>query len=184
MRQKIFAVIALLIFSITVYFVMTGQTVDPEIAEADERERQKEKEKEEKADETKGVEVDEEDAKKSGKKGMEDQYMIEPPFFRLPTIRVAILKDDGKIAGYLHLKLEMEAASLDDFNEAKILLSRLVDGIFADLYSALSNLWVNKEDPKIEVIKERVQRIADKILGKGKIKSVFVRQIFLDRQQL
>lgn len=175
---RIFITIALLIVSMALYLLFSGPTLNSKVEEIEEITKENAEESE--------SETDEKNKKKDKKKFREDEneYAIEPPFFSLPTIRIAILKDDGKIAGYLHLKLEMEAASIDDFNTARILLPRLVNGIFEDLYSALSNLWINKENPKVDVIKERVLKVAEKILGKDKIKSVFVRQIFLDRLEL
>jgi hypothetical protein len=137
---------------------------------------------EEEAEEIKKLKEDndESDEKKIGKRDLnEELYVIEYPFFRLPTLHIPVLKD-GKVTAYFHLKVGMEAFSPDTFNEARILQSRLIDGIFSDLYAALSNLWINNEDPKIEVIKERVLRVSNKILGKDKIKSVFARQVFLD----
>jgi flagellar basal body-associated protein FliL len=110
----------------------------------------------------------------------EQLYFLEPPFFRLPTFRIPIIRQ-GKLFAYFHLKIEMEANSHQSFDLAKFLLPRLVDRIFSDLYVAMSNLWSVTVDPTSEAIKERIYRVCEGVLGKGKIKSIYIPQIIIDR---
>ncbi len=175
-RLRVLIAVSFAILVLISYFAFTGKTLDSKVAEIEKNDQDMEQQNDGMYDEG-----DQNEKIKGMRNHILDQERVVPPFFRLPTIRVPIVKD-AKVTGYLYLKLEMEASSMDNFNEARILLSKLVDGIFTDLYSALSNLWISKENPKAEVIRERVLRVSNNILGKNKIKSVFVRQIFLDRQ--
>ncbi|MCX7337908.1 MAG: hypothetical protein NTX76_01315 [Alphaproteobacteria bacterium] len=102
------------------------------------------------------------------------EYFLSPPFFRLPPLIVPIVKQ-GEVVAYYFVRMEMEASSLAVFSEAKVSLVKLIDGVFADLYAALGTLWQGAGDPDQSVIKERVQRVADQVMGKGKIKSVYIR---------
>jgi flagellar basal body-associated protein FliL len=120
------------------------------------------------------------EGKEAHKPSEEQLYFLEPPFFRLPTFRIPIIRQ-GRLFAYFHLKVEMEANSHQSFNLAKFLLPRLVDKVFTDLYVAMSNLWSVGADPTSEAIKERIYKVCDQILGKGSIKGIYIPQIIIDR---
>lgn len=117
---------------------------------------------------------------KAHKPAEEQLNFLEPPFFRLPTMRVPIVRH-GKLFAYMYLKVEMEADSHETFDLAKFLMPRLVDRVFSDLYVAMATLWIETVEPSSEAIKERVYAVTKQILGKGKIKTIYVSQILIDR---
>ena len=105
---------------------------------------------------------------------------LEYPYFRLPMIAVPVVRD-GRVHAYLHLRIAMRAISHESFKKSKILLPRLVDGIYSDLYKAFENLWNQRYDPTTSVIKERVFAVTEKILGKNHIDTIYLREIVFKR---
>ncbi|MES2607313.1 MAG: hypothetical protein V4544_01055 [Pseudomonadota bacterium] len=108
------------------------------------------------------------------------KLFLEFPYFRLPLIIVPIVRD-GHVHAYLHLRIAMKANGREGFRRAKVLLPRLVDGIYSDLYKSFENLWNTRSDPKVSVIKERIFYATEKVLGHKHIETIYIREIIFKR---
>lgn len=108
------------------------------------------------------------------------KLFLEFPYFRLPMIIVPIVRD-GQVHAFLHLRIAMKATGRESFQRAKVLLPRLVDGIYGDLYASFSNLWNMRSDPKVSVIKERIFYATEKVLGQKHIETIYIREIVFKR---
>lgn len=132
---------------------------------------------------SKGKQSSESDVKDETQK-REDalKLFLEFPYFRLPMIIVPIVRD-GKVHAFLHLRIAMKATGYESFKRAKVLLPRLVDGIYGDLYASFSNLWNMRSDPKISVIKERIFYATEKVLGNKHIETIYRREFVFKRTE-
>lgn len=110
----------------------------------------------------------------------EAQYFLEYPFFRPSPIRLPILQDE-QIVGYVFLKIEFEAFDKDSYEESRIKLPRITDQINIDLYAIFSSLWIPGHEPSINLMKKHIRRSCEKIMGKKKIKSVLIREFFIEQ---
>lgn len=108
------------------------------------------------------------------------KLFLEFPYFRLPMIIVPVVRD-GRVHAFLHLHVAMKATGDKTFKRAKILLPRLVDGIYSDLYASFSNLWNMRSDPKPSVIKERIFAVTEKVLGHKHIDTIYFREFIFKR---
>lgn len=105
---------------------------------------------------------------------------LEYPYFRLPMLNIPVIRN-GQPHSFIYLRLAMKATNYKAFTKAKILLPRLVDAIYSDLYKAFENLWDARSDPTALVIKERVFAMTDQILGQHVINEIYVREMFFKR---
>ena len=110
------------------------------------------------------------------------QLFLTPPYFKLPVLSIPIIRG-GVVAATLHLKLEMKASDRDSFERAKVLIDRLIDAIFTDLYGAFSNLWIQQYDPSPDVLKERVAECTKRVMGEGKVEDIYLKEIYFNRSQ-
>ncbi len=108
------------------------------------------------------------------------RLFLEYPCFRLPVLIVPVIRD-GRVHAFLFLRIAMKATGRTAFKKSKILLPRLVDGIYTDLYKAFGNLWNSRQDPATSVIKERIFAVTEKILGKNHIETIYLRDMFFTR---
>jgi len=108
------------------------------------------------------------------------RLFLEYPCFRLPVLMVPVVRD-GRVHAFLFLRIAMKATGRVAFKKSRILLPRLVDGIYTDLYKAFGNLWNPRQDPTTSVIKERIFAVAEKILGKDHIETIYLRDMHFTR---
>jgi hypothetical protein len=125
---------------------------------------------------SKGEQSSESDVKDEAQK-REDalKLFLEFPYFRLPMIIVPVVRD-GQVHAFLHLRIAMKANGRESFQRAKVLLPRLVDGIYGDLYASFSNLWNMRSDLKVSVVKERIFAATEKVLGHKHIETIYIRE--------
>jgi hypothetical protein len=102
------------------------------------------------------------------------------PYFRLPLISVPVIRD-GYVHAHLYIFISMKAIDPKSYTKSRILLPRLIDGIFSDLYKAFENLWDERFDPKPSVIKARIFSVTEKVLGKDQIDTIYLREIIFKR---
>lgn len=110
------------------------------------------------------------------------KLFLEFPYFRLPMIIVPVVRD-GRVHAFLHLHIAMKATGDKTFKRAKILLPRIVDAIYSDLYVSFSNLWNMRADPKPSVIKERIFSATEKVLGHKHIDTIYIREFIFKRTE-
>ena len=129
-------------------------------------------------------EKEDEDRKEAAQRREETlKLFLEFPYFRLPLIAVPIVRS-GRVCAYLHLRIAMKATGRETFTRSKVLLPRLVDGIYGDLYKSFENLWDQSVDPKTSVIKERIFAVCEKVLGRNHIETVYLREMHFNRTKI
>lgn len=133
--------------------------------------------------ESKSKDASESDIKDEAQKREEAlKFFLEFPYFRLPLIIVPVVRD-GNVHAFLYLRIAMKAKGHESFKRAKVLLPRLVDGIYTDLYASFSNLWNMRSDPKASVIKERIFAATEKVLGYKHIETIYIREMIFKRME-
>lgn len=173
----LFVVIFFLTMAGVITTVMMNSSSEPTIKKGqvfeDEDEGQKKK-SEEPAGE------DEANGKKVTQREKDLQLFLKEPFFRLPTIVIPILRDEN-ILGLLHLRIVMESTNHEAFERAKILMPRLVDAIYCDLFGALGTLWLAQYDPSPIAIQGRIKKLAEDIYGPDIILQVSLKDFLFSR---
>jgi hypothetical protein len=108
------------------------------------------------------------------------KLFLEEPYFQLPDVKISIIRK-GNIMGILFLRIVMKAKGHTEFQKAKILLPRVLDAVFADLWEAMSTLWVVEVDPSPKLIKGRINKVTNEILGKDIVEEIFLKEYFFNR---
>lgn len=67
-------------------------------------------------------------------------------------------------------------------DSANIIMPRMIDRIFVDLYNSLSVLWFLEEPLDPIMLSRRVTKNIEDVLGKNTIKRVFVRNFYLSKK--
>lgn len=119
-------------------------------------------------------------SQKASQREADLQLFLEEPYFRLPVITIPTLRNN-KMHGILHLRIIMKSINHAGFQIAKVLIPRLVDAIYSDLYKAFSNLWLTEYDPSPVVIQKRIQKVTSDTLGKGIIDEIYLKEFFFTR---
>lgn len=110
------------------------------------------------------------------------RLFLEEPYFRLPVITIPILRNE-KLYGILHLRIVMKSVNHDGFQTAKVLIPRIVDAIFENLYVSFANLWLSHLDPTAEIIQKRLEKTTLETLGAGKVDQIYVKEFFFTRNR-
>lgn len=108
-------------------------------------------------------------------------YFLEFPYFRMPLIVLPVIQSEELIAT-IRIQLQFEAKDKEAYDRAKILLPIVGDQIYSDLFAVFSSLWIPSIEPKMETIKGYIIKSCEKVLGKGIIVQVFIRQFFIDKK--
>ncbi len=107
-------------------------------------------------------------------------YFAGFPYLRFPLIAIPVIRG-GHVHAHLYIFLAMKAIDEKSYTRSNVLMPRLIDGIYSDLYKAFENLWNERSDPKISIIKERILAVTEKILGKNQIETIYIREIIFKR---
>ena len=107
----------------------------------------------------------------------EPQEPEEPPrFIDMDPLVVPVFAGDAVVATIqIHLKLEtMGAANEEAINR---LMPRLNDAFLRDLYTYIPRLLRKKGNVDVSAIKNRLQRVAVKTAGEGRIDNILVQSV-------
>ncbi|MBA4249563.1 MAG: hypothetical protein C0432_02195 [Candidatus Puniceispirillum sp.] len=129
------------------------------------------------------IEVSEDDGdknKKAQKRIDNLKLFLEEPYYRLPVIFVPAIKTN-KLKGILNIRVVMKIDQRKAFNIAKNLVPRITDAIFVDLFKAFNLLWYPKYDPNPKIIKKRILKTIQEVLGKGGIDTIIIQEFFFTR---
>lgn len=168
----IFLIFAVLLISMMAYFA-SNNTVKMGESFIDDSQKNK---KEDSSDSN-----NENDAATKAQKRAEDlKLFLEEPYFRLPTISIPAIKS-GRLKGVLHIRVVIKVDEKKTFTVAKLLIPRIIDAIFTDLFKAFNLLWHPKYDPNPAVIQRRVMQTCQKVLGKKGLNAVLIQEFFFTR---
>lgn len=101
----------------------------------------------------------------------------EPPrFLDMDPLVIPIFAEDRVVAAIqIQLKLETKGVANEDLlNRMK---PRLGDAFLSDLYAFIPRLVQKGGQLDVLAIKQRLQLVADKVVGKGKVDSVLVQSV-------
>ena len=107
-----------------------------------------------------------------------DDYFIKFPFFRLPIIGVPVIKNNQWISTFF-IHLEGEAASREVYDNIRILMPKITDAIFTDLYQNLCVFWFPEQPVSPRNMASRAHDQIEKTLGTKTIKRIFVRDSYM-----
>jgi hypothetical protein len=107
---------------------------------------------------------------------------LEEPYFRLPILTVPIVRE-GKIMGLLRSRVVLKVENHENFQMAKIIIPRLIDCIFVDLYASMANLWLAENEPNVKVIEGRIKKCVERVLGEKLKPEVFLKEYYFTRNQ-
>ncbi len=109
------------------------------------------------------------DAKESseGEKGL---------FVTLDPLIIPII-ENGVVRRHLTLQLQLEMADLESDRRLQKRYHHLVDAFFSELYALMSMRYVREKGMDVEFFRSRLQLRADRLLGKGAVKHILVRDV-------
>jgi len=102
-----------------------------------------------------------------------DYEQATPCVFMLPTIQIPVVKQDASSA-YVDVQFQFEMNSCKNISNIDQLYPIIVDAVFCDLYEVFFNRWDAREAPGENILKERMFYVLNKVLGQGRIKSVYI----------
>ncbi len=110
------------------------------------------------------------DAPAEGSEGATGIYVTLDPLM-VPVI------DNGVVRQHLSLQLQLEMNDLQSDRLLHKRYHRLVDAFFSELYSLLSMRYVRERGLDVEFFRKRLKLRADRVLGKGAVRDVLVRDV-------
>jgi len=102
-------------------------------------------------------------------------------FIELPPFIIPVVKGD-QVFAFVRLLVHVmttDATSIYPFKPYEIILR---DRFFADVYGALCDQWLPGQEPNQDTIEKRLQRVADHIVGKDKLR-VFVAHFYFYKSE-
>ena len=105
------------------------------------------------------------------------QPLDEPPrFMDMPPLVIPVFHGE-KVATTIHIQLKLEIRGSDNEEKVTRMMPRLNDAFLRDLYAFIPRLLRKQKRVDVVIIKQRLQMIGDKVVGKGSIGSVLVQSI-------
>ena len=105
---------------------------------------------------------------------MEKIAPTEPPvIIKMDRLSIPIFADES-VAATILIELKVEAIGLENQTKITKLLPRLSDAFFKDLYVFIPRLIRRKIKLTADILAERIQKVADKILGAGVFHKVVI----------
>lgn len=97
----------------------------------------------------------------------------QPEFFRMPPFSVPTIREAG-VVGQISLMVTLEVVGLS--NKTKVIQKRqhLQSGFLRDLYGVASINNGSGQALQLDTVKNRLNMVADRVLGAGVVKNVLV----------
>ncbi len=97
-------------------------------------------------------------------------------FVTLDPLIVPII-ENGVVRRHVTLQLQLEMADLESDRLLQRRYHHLVDAFLSELYALMSMRYVRERGMDIDFFRQRLQLRADKMLGKGAVKGIYVRDV-------
>jgi flagellar FliL protein len=81
------------------------------------------------------------------------------------------------VATTIQILVKLETSGGENESKLVRMMPRLSDAFLRDLFGALPRMLRNDEQLNVVVIKRRLQRVADKIVGPGLVDNVLVQSV-------
>lgn len=101
----------------------------------------------------------------------------EPPrFIDMDPLVVAVFSGDN-VAGTVQIQIKLETMGAENEEHINQIMPRLSDAFLRDLYSYIPRLLEKQGSVDVLVVKKRLQRIAAKVAGEGRVDNVLVQSV-------
>ncbi|MDP6603094.1 MAG: hypothetical protein QGG17_02730 [Rhodospirillales bacterium] len=101
----------------------------------------------------------------------------EPPrFLEVEQMHIPIFAGD-RVATTIQVLVKLETIGSENEPKLTRMMPRLSDAFLRDLFGTLPRMLRNDEQLNVVVIKRRLQRVADKIVGLGLVDNVLVQSV-------
>ncbi len=97
-------------------------------------------------------------------------------FVTLDPLIIPVI-ENGVVRRHITLQLQLEMTDLEADRRLQGRYHHLVDAFFAELYALMSMRYVREKGMDIEFFRKRLQLRADRMLGKGTVKNILVRDV-------
>lgn len=112
--------------------------------------------------------------KEGGEEGGEEKSEGEPSqFVKLPTFIIPVIQDRQIVTAY-SVDITIEATSKEIAQEIHPFKPRLIDALFADMYSVFCLVWSPDTRVLLKDLKSRLLRVAQKVAGAKRVRSVLI----------
>ncbi|MBL6928332.1 MAG: hypothetical protein ISR44_04095 [Rhodospirillales bacterium] len=109
--------------------------------------------------------------------GSEDQSPPEPPrFVDMEALVVPVFAGD-KAVGTIQIHIKLETLGAENEEALHRLMPRISDAFLRDLYVYIPRLLRKTGNVDVIAIKQRLQRVALKTAGKGRVENVLVQSV-------
>lgn len=108
------------------------------------------------------------------------KLFLEEPYSKLPIVTVPIIRYQ-RVFGMIHLRVITKSRNRLGFRLSKILMPRLIDAIFCDLYGAFYNLWIQDSEINPKVIQKRLLTVIQKAIGPEYIEEIYLKEFFFNK---
>jgi len=99
-----------------------------------------------------------------------------PSFIDMDPIIIPLFQDD-QVAGNIQLAVKLEIRSNDAYAEVRRFMPKLADVYLRDLYVYIPRYLIRAEQVDIAVIKARLKKLSDKVVGPGVVADILVQAI-------
>ena len=112
--------------------------------------------------------------KEGGEEGGEGKSEGEPSqFIKLPTFIIPVIQDRQLVTAY-SVDITIETTSKEIAHEVHPFKPRLIDALFADMYSVFCLVWSPDTRVLLKDLKSRLLRVSQKVAGTKRIRSVLI----------
>lgn len=99
-----------------------------------------------------------------------------PAFVTLPVMTIPVIRGD-RVSDALVLQVTLELAGAESQEAAKAAIPYLVDAFLTELHALLGRRLMVERDYDAGIIKTRLERVASRVLGAGRVADILIRVI-------
>jgi hypothetical protein len=101
-----------------------------------------------------------------------DNYYYKNSVFKLAPFSIPVFSSQS-VVSTVQIEASMQTTD-EEWDKIRLKIPILYHHLFVDLYHSLNFLWDRLNPPTSEVLKKRFIDVANRVLGEGKIKKVFI----------
>jgi flagellar basal body-associated protein FliL len=112
----------------------------------------------------------------AGEEAPAPRRSAQPRFVDIDPINVAIIQNN-RPQSVIQIAVKLEVANEKDANAIQKQMIRLTNALVTDLHDFLPRLLREVDYIELDLLKDRMQYVADKTLGKGLVKQVLIQSV-------
>ena len=101
---------------------------------------------------------------------------VQPRFLDIDPINVAVIQNN-RPQSVIQIAVKLEVANEKDAAVIQKQMIRLTNALVTDLHDFLPRLLREVDHIELDLLKDRIQYVADKTLGKGLVKQVLIQSV-------